>query len=595
MTSFSIAWTRALVGLAQGVALYLLYRASEVKGWPATEPLAFAALLLVAAFVPLIVVAGLANMRARTLTVWALVAAVICAGLAVHDILRDPLQIYGRSPGEPRIVPTLVLWPCLALILFVGHALIVAGEADRRFVASYPRFFDVSWKHGVQLALAAAFVGAFWTLLLLSAELFRLIGIRYLLELIERPWFYAPATTVTLAYALHATDARAELVRGVRTLALTLLAWLLPMLTAFAIAFLLALSFTGLQPLWNTRQATATLLVAAAALIFLINAAYQDGQAGTSIARVVRYARSVASLVLVPVVGLAAYGLMLRAQQHGWTPERIVAGACVVVAACYAIGYALAALRPNFELKGLEPANIIAACVVVAVVLALFSPVADPARTAVADQLRRLESGQVSPEKFDFKFLRFQSGRYGKEALERLAAQTEGAHATAIAERAKQAQRMRNPWEEPFNPTRTTRTENIAVVYPPGHALPASFVQFDWWTKKEPGWMLPPCLTMVARCEAALVDLDGDGTAEVLLIATATAYQAAVFKSGPDGGWAWIGGLADVHCPGVREALKAGQLKPVEPRFKEIEINNIRLRVMEPPCVPAGLRALIGR
>lgn len=578
MTSFSIALTRALVGLAQGTALYLLYRASEVRGWPATEPLVFAALLVVAALVPVIVVAGLGNLRGRTLAIWALAAAAVCVGLAVHDIFRDPLTMYGPRPGEPRILPTPALWAYLGLILFVGHALIVSGEADRRLVARYPTYFDVAWKHGVQLALAAAFVGAFWALLWLSAELFRLIGIRYVSELIQRPWFYAPATTVTLAYAIHATDARAELVRGVRTLSLTLLAWLLPMMTAFAIAFLLALPFTGLQPLWNTRQATATLLAAAAALVFLINAAYQDGQTGGGIARIVRYARSVAALVLVPVVGLAGYGLMLRAQQYGWTPQRIVAGACVVVAGCYAVGYALAALRASFELKGLERTNVVAAYVAVAVVLALFSPVADPARIAVADQLRRLESGQVAPERFDFKFLRFWSGRYGKAALERLAAQTEGAQAAAIAERAKQAKALRGTWQELATATRTTRAANIAVVYPPGQSLPDSFVQFDWWTKKEPQWRLPPCLTVDARCDAALVDLDGDGTAEVLLFDN-RAYESGAFKSEPDGSWIWIGAIMGMHCHGAREALAAGQLKPVEPQLKDIEANGVRLRV----------------
>src|SRR5512145_1194561 len=238
MSSFSIALTRALVGLAQGIALYLLYRASETRGWPATEPLAFAGLLVPAVFVPVMVVAGMGNLRARTLAVWALLAAAVCTGLGVYDIFRDPLDIYGR---QPRIAPSPALWACLGLVIFIGHALIVAAEAERKLVASYARHFDVSWKHGVQLALAVSFVGAFWALLFLSAELFRLIGIRYLIELIERPWFYVPATTVTLAYAIHLTDLRTELVRGVRALTLTLLAWLLPMMTALAVAFLLAL------------------------------------------------------------------------------------------------------------------------------------------------------------------------------------------------------------------------------------------------------------------------------------------------------------------------------------------------------------------
>jgi hypothetical protein len=419
----------------------------------------------------------------------------------------------------------------------------------------------------------------------LSAELFRLIGIRYLTEIIERPWFYVPATTVTLAYAIHVTDARADLVRGVRTLTLTLLAWLLPMMTAFAIAFLLALPFTGLQPLWNTRHATATLLVAAAALIFLINAAYQDGQGGDAIARVVRSARGAAALVLVPLVALAAYGLALRAQQHGWTPPRIIAGACVVVASCYAVGYALAAMRGVLALKWLEPTNVVAAYVIMAVVLCLFSPVADPARIAVADQLRRLETGKVAPEQFDYRFLRFWSGRYGTAALERLAAQTEGPRAAAISSRAKEAKTAQNPWQAgAFSATAQSRGTNIAVVYPRGEALPDSFLRFDW-TKEATASQLPRCLTGTdARCEAVLLDLDGDGGLEVVLFALradGATVAAGAFKAGAGESWTWLGGIANIYCPGVREALTAGQVKAVDPRLKEIDLNGIRLRIAD--------------
>ena len=594
MSSFSIALTRTLVGLAQGIALYLLYRASETGGWPATEPLVFAGLLVPAVFVLVMVVAGMGNLRPRTLAVWALLAAAVCTGLGVYDIFRDPQAIYGARAGQPRIAPSPALWACLGLVLFIGHALIVAAEAERKFVASYTRHFDVSWKHGVQLALAVSFVGAFWALLFLSAELFRLIGIRYLIELIERPWFYVPATAVTLAYAIHVTDARADLVRGVRTLALTLLAWLLPMMTAFAIAFLLALPFTGLQPLWNTRQATATLLVAAAALIFLINAAYQDGQSGESIARVVRYARGAAALVLVPLVALAAYGLALRAQQHGWTPPRIIAGACVVVASCYAVGYALAAVRGVLALKWLEPTNVVAAYVIMGVVLSLFSPVADPARIAVADQIRRLETGRVAPEQFDYRFLRFWSGRYGKAALERMAAQTEGPQAAAISERARQAKNSLNPWQTSvFTATAQSRGANIAVVQPHGQTLPESFLRFDW-TKGTTAAQLPRCLTATdARCEAVLLDLDGDGSMEIVLFAFrggGGVMTAGAFKAGAGESWTWLGGLANIYCPGVREALVAGQVKAVEPRLKEIDLNGLRLRIADRECAHPDLR-----
>jgi hypothetical protein len=214
-------------------------------------------------------------------------------------------------------------------------------------------------------------------------------------------------------------------VRGARTLGLTLLSWLLPMMALIVIAFLMALLFTGFEPLWNTRNATVILLVAAAALVLLINTAYQDGYSEHPV-RILRYAGALAIITLLPLVGIATYALSLRIGQYGWTPERIIALACAVVAACYALGYAVAVLASHPWLKWLEVTNVFTAFVILGVLLALFSPIADPARISVADQVARLEAGKISLEQFDFAFLRFQSGRFGLDALERLKENQDG-------------------------------------------------------------------------------------------------------------------------------------------------------------------------
>src|SRR5262245_40415863 len=313
MTLQSTALARVTIGLMQGIALYLLQQAFEAKTWPATDGLIFAPLLVVAIFVPTVVVAGLGNIRPRTLAAWAAVATVVCAGLAIYNIFRDPT---GGSAIQ-RVAPTAVLWLCLATGLFIAHSLIASGDADRKFIASYSRHFDVSWKQGVQLALAVCFVALFWAMLWLGAELFRLIKIEFLADLIRRRWFWIPVTTLAFTYALHITDMRADLVRGTRTLSLSLLSWLLPVMTLITVAFLLALPFTGLEPLWSTRRATVILLAAAAALVFLINDAYQDGEVENAVAAIVRYSGSLAALALAPVVALAAYGLALRVGQYG--------------------------------------------------------------------------------------------------------------------------------------------------------------------------------------------------------------------------------------------------------------------------------------
>src|SRR5580704_3544011 len=80
--SIRIGVARLIVGLVQGLALYLLYAAIDAKTWPATNGFAFAPLLFVLLFVPLLVAVSLGNLRLATLLIWTSAATVIVAGLA---------------------------------------------------------------------------------------------------------------------------------------------------------------------------------------------------------------------------------------------------------------------------------------------------------------------------------------------------------------------------------------------------------------------------------------------------------------------------------------------------------------------------------
>jgi hypothetical protein len=583
---------RLAIGLLQGLALLMLYQAPEQKTWPATDGFVFAPLVAIATFVPLIVISALGHLRLRTLVAWAVIATLLCAGLAIYDIFRDPVfydifrdPIFVAEAGpEPRVLPSAIMWLSLAAVLFIIHILTISGEADRKLIASYPTHFDVAWKHGVQFVLALCFVGLLWGLLSLGAELFSLIGIEFLAELLKRTTFSIPVTALAFSYAIHVTDVRASIVQGARTLALILMSWLLPLMALLGAAFVVALLFTGLAPLWSTRHATCILLVAAAQLIFLVNAAYQDGRGETRAAAILRYASRLAAFVLVPLVALAAYGVMLRIAQHGWTPERIGALACVVVAACYALGYFFAALRLTGAMAWLEPTNIFTSLVIVGTLLVLATPVADPARISVADQLSRLQAGTVKPEDFDFGFLRFRAGRYGTHALEQLAARTEGPQASVITARANRALHAKSDWEirQPL-PQPTTPAErrlHITVISPNGATLPEDFVQQDW-NAFQPLWRLPNCLYSNFQCEAILTDLDGDGQPEVLLFSPNGAADALVaFKKRlADDTWTHLGIVVNANCPGVRDALRAGQFETAEPEFKEIAAYGQRLLI----------------
>ena len=545
------------VGLTQGVVLYLLSRAQDLKVWPSTQMLVFAPLVLAVLFAPFVILAGVGTLRRNSLILWTLAAATLAAALAVHGVWRQ---------AEHDAMPSALVFLAVAVAVFIAHHLIQPAEARRRWLAPYDDYFDITWMHGVQLVLAVGFTAAFWILLFLGSALFQLIGIDAIQTLIREQAFAFPATTVMFAAAVDLTDGRSNLVRGVRTVALTLLAWLLPLMTLIAAGFLASLPFTGLEPLWKTKAATALLLTAAAHLIVLINAAYQDGEEAPQV--ILKWAARLAGLLLIPISLLAAYGLSLRIGQYGLTPDRIFAAALVIIATGYAVGYGVAALGQGGWMKALELTNIVQAFVALALILALFTPIADPARLSVNSQVARLERGKVKPEAFDFEFLRFSSGRYGEPALEKLkASKVEG-----VAARAKAAEAMKiktAPVIEKID------LSNLAV-YPAGRALPESFLRQDW--RDDSG---SACIGQGSLCQALLLDVNADGTDEVLLSSGAS-FDVFSFDGAR---WRKTAETPYVCDPvNLAAALKAGTVAMGEPApQRDILVGGRRLFL-----IPAG-------
>src|SRR5512138_1637015 len=82
-------WTRILLGFAQGMVLLALHQAYETHQWPATTPWLFSAVVTVAFFIPITVLAGIGRLRFVTLLLWTIVAGATVAGLAAYSVLRE--------------------------------------------------------------------------------------------------------------------------------------------------------------------------------------------------------------------------------------------------------------------------------------------------------------------------------------------------------------------------------------------------------------------------------------------------------------------------------------------------------------------------
>lgn len=546
---------RVAAGLAQGIVLYGLYRSADAHIWPSTDPYWRASLTLVFVYVPVLYIQAVGSVRSFNLAIWMAGAAVLLAGLAWHDIWRQ----WDSAAGSHASVSFALLF-FSAIGLFVAHSLVCAADAERKYIARYTAYFDAAWKLGVQLALTFAFVAVFWGVLWLGAVLFSLIELSFIETLIEKSWFAIPATTLATAAAIHITDVRVRLVTDIRGIVLSLLSWLLPLMTLIAVGFIASLLFTGLEPLWATRKAAAILLTAVASVVVLINAAYQNGEPPHHVPFVLRYSEFAAALVLVPLAVLAAYALGLRIDQYGLTVERIITAACVVLALGYAIGYATAAvtsLRQGAWMQRLEAVNISLAFAVLAILVFLFSPIGDPARLSVDSQMARLASGTVAAGDFDYDYLKTNGGRYGKDALHALVAAEFGAKTGLIR---KLAQAALDGYGNLASRQAGVDIGRNVTVYPATRELPRSLLAQDW--SRIVG--APACLTTPERkCDAFFADLDGDGTDElVLTTGNDTFFWGAILQVGPDGLWKPVG-TVNGHCSGMLAALKKGEASVV--------------------------------
>ena len=585
-----IAVTRLLAGVLQGLLLYWLYSAAQAKAWPATEPSLLAPLMLCSMLLPVLLVASLGHMSLRRTALWMAGAGAVLTLLALHDVARGAEHvIWGNyRPGAPLRVISAQLFGFCVVGLYVAHALVLASAQDQLRVARYPTYFEIAWKLGIQLLFSLLFVAVLCLVFWLGGQLFLLIRLAFLKNLLAQPWFVIPVLCFAFSFAMHITDVRPAIVRGIRTLLLVLLSWLLPIAAVLVASFLLTLPFIGFERLWATRHAASVLLGMAGVLVVLINAAFQNGEVGLGVARGVRVGTRLACLLLPWLVGIAIYALTLRVMSHGWSAERLVACACLLIAACYAVGYAWAASKYGNWLHLIANVNVATAFVGLLVLCALFTPLADPARLSVASQMARLDSGKVGADRFDFEYLRFQGARYGQAALEELKSRNSGPDAAVIRARAQAMLLRENRLDE------SGALSDVGInltVRPDGARLPESFLSQDW-SQVTPGWRLPACLKRAGQqCDAYLLDFDGDGKDEVLLISNDPRAVSVLLAEKDGGGWYARGQVPAniLRCKALRDKLQAGQFALVPPQVRELEVDGLRVPMSlynpeEPDC-----------
>src|SRR5262249_3622269 len=331
-----------------------------------------------------------------------------------------------------------------------------------------------------------------------------------------------------------------------------------------------ALPFTGLTALWGTGHASALLLGLTAFVVLFVNAVFEDGETAPPSPPALRRLTGAALAALPIVVAIAAYSLWLRVDQYGLSPERVYAIVVRAFGSLFAIGYAAALFRSAGPWLGaIRRVNVALSLAVVAVGVALHTPLLDPLRASARSQVARLLAGRVAVADFDFASLRFHLGHAGDRALDRLAAAHHPDH-IAIAQAVRAARALAYYQEKPALAARL-RDEDLELLGSLG-SVPEGFTEFVGGPERGlRGQCFPG-----AHCSLFAIDLDGDGAPEHCLVSGETPHGYAppvrCFAHTAEG-WRSIGTLTRDGGAGVDvRALRERGAEAVAPRYRDVRI-----------------------
>jgi hypothetical protein len=560
------------MGAAQGLLAYLLWNPPEWVGladWLLARTAALFAVL--AACLVVYFTQGVDTLSAR-------VRRGVVAGYAV---VYAALGGYSAWFIGTQAVSGSLLWlgtvgPA-SVLLFVSINLICGFDGGRRRW-SYALLFDHAWRNAVLLVTAVAITAAVWMVLFAGTGLLSLIGLPAAMKLLGEPLFIAVATGAIGSAAFGLGLERAAMTVAVRRFWLSINAWLLPLVLLFSAVWIVALPAAGLQALFETKNAAWVLLWFITLAVKFANCAYQDGDNASPYPRWLGYATQAAWLSLLPMVAVAGWALGLRVNQYGLSPLRLWALLVVSVGAVYVVGYSLSwrgGLQPARWMHRIGQTNIVAAWVLCLGLLAFLSPVANVQKIGVASHMKRVMAAPDGAVEPDWRYLRWDTGRYGREALQALvndmqAPAAQRWKADASAELAKTT-RYPSPDETRADPAHIEKSFQVSN----GRTLPPGFISLIQTSKSE--GRFNPCLVDLIGCVVWIGDLNADSVEEIILF-TRGDWNGSLFVQ-TAGQWRYEGyvmapnGMQRLDLPALSQAQVS------ESQWRDLVLPSGRLRV----------------
>ncbi|MES2444503.1 MAG: DUF4153 domain-containing protein [Pseudomonadota bacterium] len=449
----------AVLGLATGLgAHFLLGNEPFYRHQPSAAMLAELAVITVTA--------GLIGFTIERRLWWASIAFSVAFGVLAGAVTWWNGDPEAWSGGDGWRMGCLFLAIAIAAPLF--QAARDAGAVRFRYAAVH----DHAWTNIVLWGACWIFVGIVFALAWLLAGLFDLIKIHFLRDLLQENWFGRALVGAAFGAALGLLREHGVVVRLLQRVVATVLAVLAPVLAVGLVLFVLALPFTGLGALWEATSATTpVLLCCIVGALILANSVIGELPEHERTFPLLRMGAMGLGLVMLPLAVIAAIAVGLRIGQYGFTPERLWALTFVILACAFGLAYLVSLVRGRMNwAEKVRPANLVLAFAVCGIALLLATPLVSFNAISTRDQVARLESGRIAPEKFDWRALAFDFGQQGRDALGKLAASGNA----AIRAQALAASKTENRYDV-SNGDEARRAADLATtlrILPQGTALP---------------------------------------------------------------------------------------------------------------------------
>ena len=427
---------------------------------------------------------------------------------------------------------------------------------------------------------ASIVIAVFWGLLVTAGLLFDIVGLDGVPFVIFNPLIAVPLSSLTIAISISVAIKHP----GIDSLGrwiLSVLAWLLPLFSVLSMMFLVCLPYSGLKTLWSTGQASTLMLLLQFGTIILANAAWLDGNKPAFKNPVVNFLAQISLLCLPFYTVLCFYSVGLRIEQYGLSTDRIQAMFLVVVTGIWGLGYAGAVLLRKWPVA-IGKVNMVCVVAMAAIVTIMNSPVLDPYRLSAFNQAQRLQSGEISPDEFDYIYTRFHLGRYGNKVLDELAKNgsapvKKGVESAMAVNASEYAAYLINNV-----PPESIRREIIsqAKILPEDSKLPDEYIDYfvDEWGGSSGTFQN---ITKSGELAFMFLDVERNGTGNLILFTANTGTIYKIDSSNSSIAPEFSGSIHGEFETILNSKISLQDIETTEPEFFDIKIDGETFQILK--------------